>query len=204
MTSENQQLAEHAVVLIDEFDKLLTSQHGPAVVHQLLRILEGGEIRITTGRWDSVQERTSTKNLKTHNMLFILGGAFQSFFDLQNKHGVGFSSVNQEKRRRELTLDELSLQGFPKELVGRVTKIVSLNPLGEDDFYQILCDSKSSPLLTFNQLMEAQGSTLNISDREIRAIAQVAAKSGLGARGIKHALYNNLFNELFDGNLLPF
>lgn len=204
ITSENQQLAEHAVVLIDEFDKLLTSQHGPTVVHQLLRILEGGEIRITAGRWDNVQERASTKNLKTHNMLFILGGAFQSFFDSQNKNGVGFSSVNQEKRRLELTLDELSLQGFPKELVGRVTKIVSLNPLGEDDFYKILRDSKSSPLLTFNQLMEAQGSTLNISEREMRTIAQAAAKSGLGARGIKHALYNNLFNEMFDGNLLPF
>lgn len=192
------QLAERSIVLFDEFDKLLSTQHGSAVVHQLLKILEGGDIRITAGRWDSTQDCPATKSLNTGNMLFILCGAFQGQYDASKRQGIGFAADRYTGRRKELSLNDLTSQGFPKELVGRITRMINLAPLGKGELYQILKKGKSSPLHAFSKRMECVGTALEASDTELRAIAENAVMSGVGARGLNQLLYDRYFDLMYN------
>ena len=143
--------AEHCVVFFDEIDKLFQSsdnEYGEEVSNQLLRFIEGTEVHITAKDVGSKEDMI----LKTDNMQFILGGAFQWIIDKKQKEknsSMGFSLDCLEKDNNSITLEDLYREDIPKELLGRMDTIVNVHKLTFDDCYKILTKSESSPLDEF-------------------------------------------------------
>lgn len=183
--------AEFAIVFLDEFDKLLAGgYYGEDVLHQLLRVLEGGDLVITSKRGDDL------KILKTTNFLFIMAGAFQVQFDKKEK-SVGFSNSS-DNTPLKLTYDNLHKQGFPKEILGRLGSIITLEKLDEEDMYSILTQSKGSPLEEFIHRIEIHGDSVQVEDEALRAIAKMAANSSFGVRAIRQILTNVFAKPIFE------
>jgi ATP-dependent Clp protease ATP-binding subunit ClpX len=189
--NNNLHKAEHCVVFFDEADKLMTSQYGEKVISQLLKLIEGTLIKGTHTSHEPMVE------LDSSNMQFIFGGAFQWILDEKSKTKpqFGFAKHEQEEMKTsEITLDDLYADGMSKEFLGRIGTIVNLTALTEEDYYNILMKSESSPLKKFINKIEFHGDKVKIPDPTLRSIAKMCTQSQLGVRAINQIL-KTLFKE---------
>lgn len=183
----------------DEIDKLIVTHNGPAVQAQLLRLIEGTELRISHDRWDDISSKPPVRALRTHNMLFFLGGAFQDQFDKQKKtRTIGFTSGKTPPQANLLGAQILSDGGFSREFIGRMGSILILQDLEAKHYFTILKQSKSSPLHDKIKEIEYHGHSVKISDDALESIAQSAVSRKIGARGL-HQILGEIFKEaIFD------
>lgn len=194
--------ASHCVVFLDEMDKLFNgddaSEYGLRVASQLLRLIEGTKIKLSN---DIVEKHlfNKTDELNTINIQFILGGAFQWIIDekSERKSAVGFTNVQNEILNSEITLEDLYKENIPKELLERMSTIVNLKQLTQNDYFNILTNSKSSPLIEFVNKIEFHGDQVEIDDVALQNISVAAAKSKLGVRSIKQILKSIFHDALF-------
>jgi ATP-dependent HslUV protease ATP-binding subunit HslU len=89
------------------------------------------------------------------------------------------------------------------ELQGRFPIRVELSSLGEEDFVRILREPKNALLRQYQELVAADGATLEFSDDGIREIARIAAEvnermENIGARRLHTVLTTLLEDVLFD------
>lgn len=193
--------ASHCVVFFDEMDKLFNSEdvseYGPKVASQLLRLIEGTNIKLSNDIVEKID--TPTDELNTTNIQFILGGAFQWILDekIDTTQEMGFNTQAKDESTNEITLEDLYKESIPKELLGRMSSIVNLRELSEDDYFKILTTSKSSPLNEFINKVEFHGDRIEISEETIFEVSKVAAKSKLGVRAIKQTLKRMFSDALF-------
>jgi ATP-dependent protease Clp ATPase subunit len=191
MANNDLHRAMHCVVFFDEADKLMTSQYGTKVISQLLKMIEGTKVKGTHAANEPMVDIDSS------NMQFIFGGAFQWILDekLKTKPQFGFAKQEQEEiQTSEITLDDLYDDGMSKEFLGRIGTIVNLTPLTEDNYYNILTKSDSSPLKKFVTKIEFHGDKVKIPDETLRNIAKMCTQSQLGVRAINQIL-KTLFKE---------
>lgn len=187
--------AKHCIVFLDEIDKLFlptedASNYGPKIASQLLRLIEGGELKMSYSQTEHQENDTLVSSLDCSNMQFILGGAFQWILDeKQNQeNAIGFFEQDSADKSNEITLDDLYQNDIPKELLGRMRTIVNLFPLSEEDYYAILTTSESSPLREYIQKIEFHNNTVTISPETLKQVAHYASESELGVRALKQVL----------------
>jgi ATP-dependent Clp protease ATP-binding subunit ClpX len=199
VTKERSEESPFAVVFLDEFDKLGKSDskkgYGQEVMHQLLRIIEGGDIVITP---DHKRGESDEIVLSTKNMLFILAGAFQDKYDFDNRTKVGFGNHPTKKISKDIGLEELEEYGMPKEILGRIGSIITLKKLGAEDMYAILTESKESPLKEFIHKIKIHGDTVEVEDEALREIANMASESPFGVRTIRQVLSKVFAFPIYD------
>jgi len=188
--------AEFAIVFLDEFDKVLSGTYGRSIVNQLLRMIEGSELRLYADRLEGERSNTRVASLNTHNMLFVLGGSFEALFG-KKKTAVGFGAQAPEDSSG-IDENDLLKAGFPRELAGRINAILNLNPLTEEDYYRILTDGDSSPLQDYIALVQQYGDDVHIPDDALQEICRQAASSGLGARALHKIVYRVFKDILFE------
>jgi ATP-dependent HslUV protease ATP-binding subunit HslU len=82
-----------------------------------------------------------------------------------------------------------------------MNKIVNLNALSEEDYYQILKKSEDSPLSKYIYLVQFHGDDVEISDETIKTIAKEAFNSKLGVRSIDQILRTMFTEALFNAPL---
>jgi len=193
--------ASKAVVFLDEIDKLFLNNdsdlnYGARVASQLLRLLEGGVFKIYD---DNILTSRESIDFNAENIQFILGGAFQSILDNKQtkKPVMGFKKPLANNEMRKITLEDLYQNDVPKELLGRISSIVNLYPLSEDDYYKILTQSKSSPLNEFINKIAFHGDKVDINKETLQEVAKMAAESELGVRTIKQTLKSMFSDALF-------
>ena len=192
--------AMKCVVFFDEVDKLFkndenSTDYGSEVSNQLLRFIEGREIELSREDYKNTIYTGYSKTLTTNFMQFILGGAFQWIIDTKPKNNVSIGFAQEEETQSDkITLEDLYSEGVPKELLGRMSRIVNLKKLSQNDYLKILTDSKSSPLNEFIQKIEFHGDKVDISNETLIEVAKVASQSELGVRALKQIL-NNMFSE---------
>jgi ATP-dependent Clp protease ATP-binding subunit ClpX len=201
MSDNNIQKASKAVVFLDEIDKLFIkdnteSGYGARVVSQLLRLLEGGTFKI----YDGGNREKESIDFSTKNIQFILGGAFQSILDNKKnkKQAMGFAKDPQSLQEQKITLEDLYRSDVPKELLGRMNTFINIYPLSQNDYYEILTKSESSPLKEFVDKIEFHGDSVEISDETLKKISIQASKSELGVRAIKQTLKDLFSDALFE------
>lgn len=189
--------ASKAVIFLDEIDKLFLGEdsdlnYSKRVANQLLRLLEGSTFKV----YSSSAEDKESIDFDSKNVQFILGGAFQSILDEKKvrKTVMGFNKEQIEADAQKITLENLYKTDVPKELLGRMSSIVNLYPLNEDDYYKILTQSDSSPLSEFINKITFHGDKVDIDDETIHKVAKIAAQSELGVRAIKQTL-KSMFND---------
>jgi len=86
------------------------------------------------------------------------------------------------------------------ELQGRFPLRVELNPLNEDDLYQILTKTKNSLLKQYEAMLDVEGVTLEFEDDAIRAFAKLSVNANekaedIGARRL-HTVIEKVIEDI--------
>ena len=179
---------EHGIVVMDEFDKLclptFTSQ-GENVSRilqgELLKMIEGAKISKQSGRY-----------FDTTNITFICAGAFEGAFKGEIKRGLGFGGEDFDPFLNKSFVECMEDFGMIPELAGRISTVVELNALTEEDLYGILTEKDSNCIENIQKLYKAAyGIKVNFTEGALREISVRAFRSGLGARAL-HGIVDNV------------
>lgn len=93
---------------------------------------------------------------------------------------------------------DLQSFGFIPELIGRLHNICALSPLSTDDLLRILTEPRNSLVAQYTALFETYPSRLHFTQKSLYAIAERAAASETGARGLKMEIERVLAEPMFD------
>lgn len=202
--------AETGIIFIDEVDKireqkgddsLIDNIRGTGSQHMLLKFLEGDNISF---KMDTPDGLPITKSIGTRDILIILGGAFEGLAEAIAKkaaptRSIGFGAEVDKKDFASVEfpvfIEPQSLidWGFGKEFVGRIPFIASLNALTESDLVRILTEPKEAIVKQFQALTAEDDIKLTFTKEALAAVAQLAMKRKVGARGLRAILENALF-----------
>lgn len=165
------------IIFMDEIDKMRNGDdlelNGVQVQRELLKVIES-----------QFQEEFGV------TPMWVFGGSFSEYLkirmkDFGVKKKVGFVSGNVDAPKFEFDDQELIRSGFIPEFVGRVGRIVTLDPLTKDDFKAILKSVEGSLLYHYEKLGEMRKINLKLSAADIKLVIDAAFKDGIGARALK-------------------
>lgn len=200
--------AEHAIVVIDEADKLFepkTSGNGEnysyQVQNELLKLMDGGFTKTTV---KNERGANVMQTISARHMSFVFMGSFESMLRSKGSqpNEVGFNKAvrarGSEDYHAVFTSEDLvRYAGVRREVAGRMGHIVQMFPLTEDDYLAILDDPLMSPLV---RLESEYGLSLALTQTEKRKLARTAVNSGLGVRSLEAQVEDLLDEKLFASN----
>jgi len=171
-------LAEKGILVIDEFDKL-AEKRGENESHvsrlgvqrSLLKLLDGTLFYFDNKQFDS-------------SRLTIVG--------------VGaFTGITKDDDYKNLTTEDFMEYGIMRELIGRFSKTIAMNPLGKEDIVKILKYSDFSPLNTYKKLFEMLNIQFEFNEEFIDYIADLAITKKSGAKSLKTVFDDCISSALF-------
>ena len=195
----NVQAAQHAIIVLDEFDKLSRKGEstsitrdvgGEGVQQSLLKLVEGYKVQVPPngGRKHPEQECIE---VDTTNILFFGIGAFEGLDKIierrKNKKVIGFNSVmnngnadnEEEDLLSDITTEDLKKFGIIPELIGRFPLVTHVKPLTEEEMYQVLTEPKNSIIKQYQKMMWIDNIDLIFEEKALRLIAKNAALRGV-------------------------
>ncbi len=146
--------------------------------------------------------------MDTTNILFILGGAFDSIEKIiENRVGkgsIGFGSEIKETNKSmdkvlsQLETEDLLKYGLIPEFVGRLPVTVTLEELNEDALVQILTEPKNALVKQYQSLLAMDDVELEFEEEALREIAKQAIAKKAGARGLRGIIEDTMMNVMFE------
>ncbi|EDO14461.1 hypothetical protein Kpol_223p4 [Vanderwaltozyma polyspora DSM 70294] len=88
--------------------------------------------------------------------------------------------------------------GIIPELVGRVPIITALQPLKEEDLYNILREPKNALLYQYEYIFKQFGVKLLVTEKALKKVAEISLKEGTGARGLRGIMERLLLNVNYE------
>ena len=206
---------EHAIVFIDEVDKIRAhvgnapNVRGIVAQEALLTLMENENVE-----FDVDGKRYG---VNSSGVLFVAGGAFEELYeavlrratigqDVVPMKPVVVVSASGEVReelpfhlRDYLKYDDLFRYGMTPQFVSRFESIVVLNDLGESDLARIFVEPEGSIFRASRAFFERFGIDLQITRAALIAIAWDAARQKrLGARALRETFRRVIRNLEFD------
>jgi ATP-dependent Clp protease ATP-binding subunit ClpX len=182
----------HAIVFLDEFDKICGDGGGSpgwntSLQHSLLKIIEGTTV--------DFPDKKGT--VDTRGMLFVIGGNFQSIREIIRKpKSIGFS--NPEAPKDVSLHQELIKAGMIQEVAGRISLISEIEQLTKKDLKRALTEADRSIYQQYQDMyFEIYGKELSLSPYQIEKILQLCMEKKVGARGLQSSLDEYLSKSLF-------
>lgn len=207
---ENIELAERGIVFIDEIDKLSSqfnnssSNRGDVgttgVQQELLKVLEGSDVDFSVSK----NRMQLTVSMNTKNILFIVGGAFVGLEEQKQKkvkglQKIGFNAMSPSKEiAPKTTHEDLIEYKMMPELVGRLSVLVDLYALTEEEIVRVLTEAKDSVIESFKRRFATEGIELSFDPETLNALAKKVHQSKIGVRGIDGELALSLNQLLYD------
>lgn len=171
-------LAEKGILVIDEFDKLAEKSDDNqshvsrlGVQRSLLKLLDGTLFYFKDKKFD------------TSKLTVVLLGAF--------------TGITNSDDYKQLTTDDFMKYGIMRELIGRFSKTIAMNPLSKEDIIKILKKSDFSPLNTYKKLFDMLEINFDFSDEFVEYIAELAIAKQSGARSLKTVFDDCISSALF-------
>lgn len=211
--------AEKGIIFIDEIDKISRRSDsasitrdvsGEGVQQAMLKLIEGtiASIPPQGGRKHPDQK---TIDVDTSKILFICGGAFDGIHKIISKRlnqnsKIGFSAEIKNKKDNEdlnfllkhLEPDDLIKFGLIPEIVGRLSIYTSLEELDENNLVAILTKPKNAIIKQFKRLFAIEGVNLVFKKESLKAIANLAIKRKIGARGLRSIIEELLLDVMYE------
>ena len=187
----------HSILVLDEVDKMLAPKfsYGENVSYSIqsegLTMLEGTRVEVKD---DSVIYEIDTAKIS-----FVLCGAFSNkAHDVAEKNGgrIGFGAVQEAVQPYAKPLDEQDLIDFGvmPEFLGRIQRIVNLQPMTADDYYRMTDNS----LGLLAHIREQYQADIRLTPQKRWELAELASRTGLGVRGMENQIRQLIDNALFD------
>ena len=187
----------HNLLVLDEVDKMLAPKfsYGENVSHSIqsegLTMLEGTRVEVKD---DSVIYEIDTAKIS-----FVLCGAFSNkAHDVAEKNGgrIGFGAVREAVQPYAKPLEETDLIefGVMPEFLGRIQRIVNLQPMTADDYYRMTDNS----LGLLAHIREQYQVDIQLTPQKRRELAELASQTGLGVRGMENQIRQLIDDALFD------
>ena len=213
----NVQPAQHAIIVLDEFDKISRKGEnmsitrdvgGEGVQQSLLKLVEGHKVQVPPngGRKHPEQECIE---VDTTNILFFGIGAFDGLEHIiekrKNKKAIGFNTIISDNNFEEdediladITTEDLKKFGLIPELIGRFPLITHVKNLTEDELYQVLIEPKNSIIKQYQKMMWIDNIDLTFEEDALRMIAKDASEKKTGARALRGVIDTVLADLMFE------
>jgi len=85
------------------------------------------------------------------------------------------------------------------EFMGRIERVVNLEPMSENDYYRILTESRYGPIHELERLYRA---SISVSRQTVQELSSKAFEQNLGMRGIRNALRARIDTLRFENDNL--
>ena len=181
------EFGESGILVIDEFDKLAEggmegNGDGPSrngVQRSLLKLLDGGIISFKED-----YESENSIDFNTSKLTVVALGAF--------------SGIRKNDDYSDVITNDFIDYGIMREVMGRFSKLISMNEFSREDYKRILLESNLSPINTYQKLFDELGIKFTYDDDLIDYVIDEAIALECGARSLKTVFDGIVSDSLFN------